>query len=275
MKPIINPASEKLIVSLARKLPQSLLLTGEEGIGLCEIAKYMSALNDAKFMTVLPEKDEAIDINRGVIGIDSIRQLIYQTRSKKSDTQIIIIDFAEKMTIQAQNAFLKLLEEPGANTHFILVSHQPSKLLPTIISRTEKLIVKPITAEQSNDLLDNLGIKDMLKKSQLIFIAGGRPAELIRLCNDDLYFEKRSTIIREARELLSGDTYRKLLIAQKYKDDRFLALCLVNDALNILRKSINDNPHANLIQMIDRLIDAYQQIESNGNIRLCLARMVL
>lgn len=275
MKPIINPASEKLIVSLARKLPQSLLLTGEEGIGLCEIAKYMSALNDAKFMTVLPEKGEAIDINRGVIGIDSIRQLIYQTRSKKSDTQIIIIDFAEKMTIQAQNAFLKLLEEPGANTHFILVSHQPSKLLPTIISRTEKLIVKPITAEQSNDLLDNLGIKDMLKKSQLIFIAGGRPAELIRLCNDDLYFEKRSTIIREARELLSGDTYRKLLIAQKYKDDRFLALCLVNDALNILRKSINDNPHANLIQMIDRLIDAYQQIESNGNIRLCLARMVL
>lgn len=275
MKPIINPTSEVLINKLANNLPQSLLLCGERGVGLCSIAKYISELNNVCPLMILPEKDEIIDTEKGFIGVDNIRQLIEQTKTKTDKMRIFIIDYAEKMTLGAQNAFLKLLEEPNENTHLILLCDNTLSLLPTILSRTEKMNVRPITKGQSISLLDSLGEKDKLKRTQLMFIACGKPAELTRLCRDTSYFESRSAIVRDARELLSGSIYQKLLLAQKYKDNRIFSLLLLNDACNILRKTIIDNSQENSLRLIDKIINTYKQIEQNGNIRLNLARLVL
>lgn len=274
-KPIINPASEKLLQAVTKILPQSLLLTGRSRVGLSTIARYIATLRKVTPTIILPEKDEKIDIEKGVIGVDIMRRLYDETRTKSFKERIIIIDYAERMTHQAQNAFLKLLEEPGDDIYFILVSHSSSKLLPTIISRTENLDIKPITSVQTNKLLDSLKLTDDKKRSQLIFMATGLPAELTNLATDTEYFEKRSFMIRDARRLIGGNMYQKLLIAQKYKDDRRVALLLLLDATNILQKSIIANPQFDAINYIDKLLKTYQQIEANGNIRLCLAQMVI
>lgn len=275
MKLIINPTSEKTLLIIAQRLPQSLLLTGETGVGLSTISRYIAELRQVTPMTILPEKDEKIDINNGVISVDSMRYLYNETRTKIVGERIIIIDYAERMTQQAQNAFLKLLEEPGEGIHFILVSHSISKLLPTILSRVESLDIRPVTTEQSEQLLDSLGITDKVERSQLLFMADGLPAELTRLCNDSAYFEKRSLAVRDARELIRGSLYQKLLIAQRYKDDRASALTLLLDIAKILKLSISSNPQINTIKYIDVVLNAYQHIEANGNIRLCLARMII
>jgi DNA polymerase III, gamma/tau subunits len=274
-KPIMNPASDKLLSAVVKHLPQSLLLTGENGVGLGIISRYIAELRKVTPIVILPEFDEKIDIDKGVISVDIMRRLYNETRTKTVGDRIIIIDYAERMTHQAQNAFLKLLEEPGKRIYFILVSHSVSKLLPTILSRTENLDIKLITAEQSEKLLDSLGITDGVKRSQLLFMANGMPAELTRLCNDEAYFDRRSVTVRDARELLRGSLYQKLLIAQHYKDDRASALTLLLDVANILRRSITDSPQIDTISRIDTVLDAYQQIEANGNIRLCLARMII
>jgi DNA polymerase III, gamma/tau subunits len=274
-KPIMNPASDKLLSAVVKHLPQSLLLTGENGVGLGIISRYIAELRKVTPIVILPEFDEKIDIDKGVISVDIMRRLYNETRTKTVGDRIIIIDYAERMTHQAQNAFLKLLEEPGKRIYFILVSHSVSKLLPTILSRTENLDIKLITAEQSEKLLDSLGITDGVKRSQLLFMANGMPAELTRLCNDEAYFDRRSVTVRDARELLRGSLYQKLLIAQHYKDDRASALTLLLDVANILRRSITESPQIDTISRIDTVLDAYQQIEANGNIRLCLARMII
>ena len=275
IKPIINPTSEKMLLAITKRLPQSLLLTGDIGVGLSTISRYIAELRAVKPTIILPEKDEKIDINKGVIGVDIMRRLYNQTRTKAAGERIIIIDYAERMTHQAQNAFLKLLEEPGDNIYFILVSHSISKLLPTIVSRTENMDIKPISASQSEQLLELLGITDGVKRSQLLFMANGLPAELTRLCNDLVYFERRSANVRDARELLRGSVYQKLMIAQQYKDDRAKALTLLLDVAHILNRSITANPQIDTINRIDSILNTYQQIEANGNIRLCLARMVV
>jgi len=275
VKPIMYPASEKMLVAVTNNLPQSLLLTGETGVGLAVISKYIAELREVTPIVILPEKDEKIDLEKGIISVEIMRRLYNETRTKTAGERIIIIDFAERMTQQAQNAFLKLLEEPGKGVYFILVSHSVSKLLPTIISRTENLNMRPVSLKQSEVLLDNLSITDKTKRSQLLFMAEGLPAELNRLINDDAYFEKRSLIIRDARELLRGSTYNKLLIAQRYKDDRAATLLLLLDSTKILKKSIVSSPQIDTINHIDKILDAYERIEANGNIRLCLARMVL
>ena len=275
MKPIMNQASEKLLISIANHLPQSLLLTGADGVGLGTISRYIAELCQATPVVILPEKDEKIDIEKGTINVDIMRRLYDDTRTKHVDKQIIIIDFAERMTHQAQNAFLKLLEEPGKDVYFILVSHSVSKLLPTVLSRVESLNIRPITTEQSKQLLDSLKLTDTTKRSQILFMADGLPAEITRLCSDDAYFESRSLIIRDARELLIGTPYQKLLIANRYKDNRLSALSLLTDMSNILKRSITANPQIDAIKHIDSILKAYQRIEANGNIRLCLAQLAI
>lgn len=275
MKPIINLASEKTLIAIVKRMPQSLLLTGDSGVGLSTISRYIAELRDINPTIILPEKDEKIDLEKGVISVDIMRRLYNETRTKIKGERIIIIDYAERMTHQAQNAFLKLLEEPGIGVYFVLVSHSTSKLLPTILSRTENLDIKPITTKQSEKLLDVLKITDTLKRSQLLFMADGLPAELTRLCGNEEYFNKQAITVRDARELLRASLYQKLLIAQHYKDDRASVLTLLLDVLKILKRSILSNPQIDTINRVDAVLNAYQQIEANGNIRLCLARMVI
>lgn len=272
-KPIFNPASEKLIIKISQKTPQSLLVTGESRSGLTTAAKYIALSKNITPTILLPEKDEKVDLEKGIISVELMRQLYDTTKTKTPDERIFIIDYAERMTVQAQNAFLKLLEEPNAGIYFILVSNSVSKLLPTILSRVEKLEIKPITTDQSNELLDQLDVKNPKKRQQLLFIADGLPAELTKLVDDNAYFENRSDMVRDARQFLGGNTYQKLMIANKYKDDRVRAIQLLMDISNILRKNILNSPKVNTIEYMDKLLSAYRRIESNGNIRLNLAKI--
>lgn len=274
-KPLINKASDLTLSLLMKDLPQALLLTGPVGIGLSTIAKFIASEVGNVTLTVLPEKDEKVDIDKGVISVDSIRRLYTQTRSIQTGKMIIIIDYAERMGHQAQNAFLKLLEEPGEGIYFILATHTPSKLLPTVSSRAQSLELRPVSQKQTESLLDDLAVTAVKKRAQLLFMASGLPAELARLAQNEEYFESRAAIMRDARDLLQGTTYRKLLVANLYKDNREAALTLLTDASHILRRSISDKPQDSLVAQISALLYAYQQIQANGNIRLCLARLVL
>lgn len=274
MNPLLNPSTEKLLKSIIKKMPQSLLLTGETGVGLATIAKYIAEKRGVQPTIILPEKDEKIDIEKGVITVDIMRRLYEESSAKTVADKMIIIDYAERMTAQAQNAFLKLLEEPGQNVYFVLLSHSSSKLLPTILSRAERLEIRPISKKQSNTLLDSLNVKDATKRSQMLFMAEGLPAELNRLASDQTYFECMSELVRDGREILIGNLYQKLLIAQKYKDNRAGALLMLENASKIVKRSLSDNPSTETIKIIDKLLQAYQRIEANGNIRLCLAALV-
>jgi DNA polymerase III delta prime subunit len=205
-KVFIHPATRAQLDILSRDIPQSLLFTGPEGVGLSASVKYLAGIIQATPIVVLPEKDEKVDVEKGVITIDIIRRLYGMTKTIETKTRLIVIDYAERMGIQAQNAFLKLLEEPGINTHFVLLTHSPSRLLPTIRSRMQAVNIRPITAEQSDELLDILGVKDSTKRSQLSFIASGLPALLTVLATDETQFESRAQIVRDAGDCVSAIT---------------------------------------------------------------------
>ncbi len=95
------------------------------------ITKYINEIktNDKKYVIELqPEKTEYT--------IAQIRELAHDSRFSHPEMRIyLLIDF-HKSSIPAQNAFLKLLEEPPENTLFILTVRSEYSLLPTIVSRT-------------------------------------------------------------------------------------------------------------------------------------------
>jgi DNA polymerase-3 subunit delta' len=272
---VLHPTSDALLTKVTARLPHALLLSADEGVGLGTIAREVAHAHSTHAIIVLPEKDDKIDLEKGSITVDSIRRLYSQARTKQAGERVIVVDYAERMSHQAQNAFLKLLEEPAEGTSFILASHEPSRLLPTIRSRVQHVELRRITDEQSNTLLDSLGIQDATKRSQLLFMASGLPAELIRFHQNDEYFTHRVSIMRDARTFLQGSAYDKLLLALAYKDDRPKALLMIKDCIKIIEHSLKSQPQAKLIKQLSRLTGTYDAIEANGNIRLQLLMLVV
>lgn len=267
----IHPHTQQHIDGLIRDFPQSVVFSGPKGIGLSAIVSYVSQELKTHPIYILPEKDEKVDLEKGVITVDVIRRLYALTKTIETGTRLVVIDYAERMGNQAQNAFLKLLEEPGINTHFILLTHTLSKLLPTVRSRVQIVEIHPITLGQSEKLLDALQVTDSTKRTQLLFIATGLPAQLTLLANDDALFSARAQVIRDARTYLQGGMYDRLKISLAYKDDREGSLVLLLDAMKLLQASLKSGTSPEQVKQIALLLKAHERIEANGNVRLQLA----
>lgn len=251
--------------------PHALLLSGAVGIGLGTIADELVSESDRTVLRILPEKNDEIDIEKGTITIERIRWLYDATRTVSPTGRTIIIDYAERMAVPAQNAFLKLLEEPGADTRFILLSHSPETLLPTILSRVQHVALKPISLEQSNALLDSLKVTDATMRAQLLFIAKGLPAELVRLAEEDDYFQARVQVVKDARRYISESIYVRLQIAQQYKDNRVAALQLIADAMKQLSQTIAKTGDPSSLKKLTALEKVHLRLSEQGNVRLQLS----
>jgi len=269
----IHPATRAILVKLQANLPQSLLLSGQEGVGLYTIAKRLSPAAIAAILS--PHDSKGTPDKNGTINVEMIRQLYEQTRAKQTARQIVIIDDAERMSHGAQSAFLKLLEEPGLHTSFILTSHAPESLLPTVRSRVQHIVIQPLPAQQTKEFITGLNITDPTKHTQLLYLASGLPAELVRLTSDVEAFATRAAIVGDARALLQGTAYEKSLVVQKYKSNRTGALELIDSATAMLRRTLSSKPQQSLVSQLEQLLGIRERIASNYNISLQLMQFVL
>lgn len=273
MNLVLHPTTAAFVERLRVRLPSSLIIEGESGVGLLSLARELS---DSHVLAIVEptDKDGKIDHNKGTIRVEAVRRLYEQTRAKQTTAQFVIIDDADAMTHGAQNAFLKLLEEPGEHIHFILTSHRPRLLLPTIHSRTQHLTVLPITDEQTATLLQQQQATDAKKIAQLQFIAAGLPAELMRLLADDAYFNDKAEAMGDSRTFLQGSAFERITIAFRYTQ-REKALQLLDGCLMILRRSVSRQPDPKLVTQLDTYLAAREAIEANHHVRLQLTQLVI
>lgn len=273
-KLILHPASRTALAPhLSGDLPHALLIHGDRGIGLLTTATTLGGSAVVAIISPKNAKDEADPT--GTISVETMRRLYDQTKTKYQGHRVVIIDDADRMSHGAQSAFLKLLEEPGEGISFILTSHQPDQLLPTIRSRVQAIWLQPITADQTTHFIAQLGVTEQVRRIQLRYIADGLPAELHRLVHDEELFASRASVIGDARDFLQADSYQKALIAQKYKGDRNMALRLVDGAIAILRKTMSAKPEDRIINQLENLLIIRESLERNGNVSLQLMRFAL
>lgn len=264
---VLNPATKKLLAAYLGSPAHALLLTGDEGAGLGATAHYLAASlagNDQLVTSIEPEK--------GLISIERVRHLYEQTRSVQQGRRCILIDDADAMSPDAQNALLKLLEEPVENVHFILTSHFPSRLLATVRSRTQHINVLPITETESKQILAGHGLSDT-QQLQSLFLASGKPAELTRLAADPDYLSARSTIVTDARSFIQADDYSRLVIIKKYTDRtaalQFLTMCAKLLTFSLLKQ--RNYAVAETMEVLDAVI---KRIDANGHVRTHLMHLV-
>ncbi|WP_439533380.1 DNA polymerase III subunit delta' [Polymorphobacter sp.] len=126
---------------------------------------------------------------RTVIRVDEVRALqsvLGQTPSL-APWRVVIVDSAEEMNPNAANALLKNLEEPPQKTLFLLISHAPGRLLPTLRSRCRLLRLHPLADAEMNRFLDahadELPEED---RAVLLRLADGSPGAALRFAEPGL-----------------------------------------------------------------------------------------
>jgi len=261
-----SDTTKRVVGQLKKELGQGVLLHGPAGIGLKFAATDIARAHTKEIITIEPDA-------KGTISIDVIREL-YTVGRSKGNTTIFLIDDADAMGREAQNALLKLLEEPIASLHFILTSHVPERLLETIRSRVAQYVLTPISTTQSAALLKELAVTDPTKLAQLLFIAEGMPAALTRYAERPKVFEARAVTVRDAREFLQGSREDRLILTSRYKD-RLQALNLVRDMFKLLRRSVESNPRADSMNSFDELLAVETALIENASVRLSLTSLAL
>ncbi len=194
------------------------LFEGPEGVG-----KKLAAINFAKSLNCAEKGEEPCDqcnvcrrIDAGIhpdvhlfsprgkarmIKVEQIRELIEQISlmAFEAPWKVFIIDDAECMNQESQNKLLKTLEEPPSQTVLILVSSQPARLLPTIISRCQKIVFHNIPpAELERYMKEQLEVEPA--KARLISaLAHGRISRVHRLMEEENFLRRQKVITLLAR----------------------------------------------------------------------------
>ncbi|MFC3713654.1 DNA polymerase III subunit delta' [Sphingoaurantiacus capsulatus] len=123
------------------------------------------------------------------ISVDQVRSLqpIFRSTPGLSPWRVVIVDAIDDMNRAAANAFLKNLEEPPANTLFLLISHAPGRLLPTIRSRCRILRFQPLSQGEVREVLTGqLPESDPREIETLAALSEGSPGRALRFAGLDI-----------------------------------------------------------------------------------------
>ncbi len=130
--------------------------------------------------------DEKTGRVKGAITIDEVRRAgrFFSQTSGTGNWRVVIVDPADDLNRNAANAILKILEEPPKRSLFLVLTHAPGKLLPTIRSRCLPLKLSPLAPDALRRAMEHLGLSVSGEKSEaLMQAANGSVAEALKLLN--------------------------------------------------------------------------------------------
>jgi len=189
------------------KLSHAYLFSGETQLGKKNLAlEFAKLINGENFDFGHPDLILITPQGRE-IQIVQIRELIQKLSLKPYSAflKVAMIDQAHLMNSEAQNCFLKTLEEPKGNTILILITEAPKTLFPTIRSRCEIIKFYPVKISEIENYLKNQGISKE-KSEEIAKLSLGRPGLAIDFLTNPQKLENQKKVIEELIKISSGKT---------------------------------------------------------------------
>lgn len=254
-----DPGSGKRLMANTFAMALQCEAGGAKGCGQCHSCKQAVSRNHPDIIYVTHEKPNSI-------GVDDIRgQLVSDVMIKpyNGKYKVYIVSEAEKMTVQAQNALLKTLEEPPAYAVILLLTTNASVLLDTIRSRCVLLNLKPVPDDQVRKyLMENLEIPDYQADICVAFAQGsiGRAAALASSENFNAIKASAMQLVNNIKEMDINDVISGVKNVMQYKVD-------INDYLDILAVWFRDVLYFKATRDIDGIIfrDQLKGIRKNAS----------
>lgn len=229
--PLLHTKTKANLDTYLKSPSQAIILVGEDGLGKYFVALWLAQELGSEQITVAVAEDKQL------ISIDQVKNLYTQTRT---GTQLVlIVKDAHLMSRDAQNAFLKLLEEPPQNTLFILTAKSERDVLQTIASRCQVIqVIPPLEKEVSDYLYANaLTLLPEIELLPLLKTTSGNMGSLSKLLSDGEQSKAHTEIVQISKQFYSADSYTRLQIALDHGFDKIWAKQLI-DILAIIIQTL-------------------------------------
>lgn len=281
---LLHPKTSKQLDALLMSKPHALIISGDSGSGkkfvamtaLCQVLDNNTLESYPYFLKIVP-------VNQS-ISIDEIRRVKTFLSKKTTGSNIIrravFIDNAHKMTTEAQNSLLKILEEPPADTIVVLTVSDMQSLQSTIISRSQQLTVLPL----SRSMVLNSHLAQEYSEIKLIkayYMSGGRAGLLAALLDNDIDHEAANAIV-EAKDILRMSIYERLTLIDGLSKQKEHTLLIIEGLQRIIISGLEQAAIKNNVIQVKNfshiclhLINARTLLEKNANAKLTLNNLFL
>lgn len=282
---------------IAKSFAMSLLCEkgGEEGCGECHFCKQVLSGNNPDLKYLSHEKPASI-------GVEDVREQLVEDIAIKpynGKYKVYIVDEAEKLTVQAQNAILKTIEEPPAYIVIIFLTNNVEVFLPTIISRCIIFNLRPI---KDDVIVEHLISKYMVPEYEARICASyaqGKLGRAIRLATSDDFGRIKDEALKFVKNVYSYDIadlidivkavtefkisiteyidliamwYRDVLLFKVTKDPNNLIFA---DEINGIRKQASKSSYEGIEKILQGLEVAKVRLKANVNFELTIELMLL
>ena len=266
-----------------------------EGCDECHFCKQVESGNNPDLIYVTHEKPNSI-------GVEDVREQLVediQIKPYNGRYKVYIIDEAEKMTVQAQNAILKTIEEPPAYSVIIFLTNNSEVFLPTIISRCIIFNLRPLRESEIMEyLIAKFRIPDYEAKVCASY-AQGKLGRGIKLASSEEFIHIKEEAIKLVNNVYSYDIadlvdavkritelkisvneyidllqmwYRDVLLFKVTKDPNSL---IFSDEINGIRKQASKSSYEGLENILHALDIAKVRLKANVNFELTIELMLL
>ena len=238
--------------------------------------------------------------SRVEISIDDIRGLQHNASLPpfEGKCKVFIIDGAEYLSSEAANCLLKTIEEPPPKVMIILLTAEELRLLPTVVSRCQRIELKPLPNEETEKtLIESHGV-DSDRARLLARLSQGCFGWALRVSFEDSYLEQRNQKLSEMFSLLGASWEERFNYAAKLGNDRKSAEEMIKlwlawwrdvmltecgcehaitnvDYTSILERWAQVLSLLEIKDFINRLQQALNQIAINANLRLVFEILML
>lgn len=285
---VLHPTTNDQLRQFKARPSHAILILGPEGIGKGTITHHLAAdllgkaaesLENYPYIKVIaPDKQS--------ISIDSVRDLQQFAKLKvpaasQSISRIAIIEQAELLSIEAQNALLKLLEEPPIDTVLILAANNDQSLLPTIRSRVQTITVQEPTSEEIQKHFSNLAF-NTAKVQQAYLMSGGLPGLMQALLSED---DEHPLVqaAQQARKILQVSPFERLVMVDTLSKQRtevlrllFILQQMARAALQATAKKGENEPALKRWQhILAEVYEAEAALLSQAQVKLVLTNLLL
>lgn len=286
MELVLHPQTRAQVTQFIDEPTHALLLEGAKGSGKKTLIKHIASqiLSISADTTASHPYISVIVPEKNAISIERVRQtrefLRLRVPSKQQIARIIMVFEIDTMSHEAQNAFLKMLEEPPNDTLILMTTSDEKKLLTTVHSRVRHLSVLPVTQQEASKYFTQQGFSanDITKAYHM---ADGRIGLTSALLADDTNHPLVEAIT-EAKRLLSSTPFERLARVDQLVKQRedlptlFEALERVTHAaLYAASRKEASTQVARWKNRLKRILTSQDQLAKNASAKLLLTDLML